>query len=895
MSRPPFLPRFLLRWLLPFRDREFIIGDLDEEYALRQKPRGWLRAYAWYWRQVFFSIVSATRYELGDAPTVTAGEPRRGNLLDVLRQDVRYAVRSLNARPLFTSVAVITLALGIGANTGIFSVANWLLLRPVAGIARPDELAVIDFGEAPGQSIGISWSNFRDMREQLSSFTALTGEVTGVSLQVTANGGAFESEATAVGPDYFDVLGVKAQRGRTISNEETVPGRAAAVAVISDAFWTRHYQRDPSVLGKTLQANRTALTIVGVLPRGFRGTERLGESDIWIPYSIYGALRHIDEKEYYVRGTGIRLWQLIGRLKAGVDAAAAQVDVRRTLDQLIQKYPADNEIYKEYVPWVSAGIGIPVIMRERTQQTIKLMMIIVTLVLIISSANVANMLLVRSAQTRPEIAMRRALGASFGRIAFQSLTESVLLAIIGGILGLFVAVAFLGLIEGGRLRGLPSIENVPLDTRVLCFTIGVSVLTGVIFGCMPLNSIRRLNLSAELHRASARHTARSSVLRNAIVVTQISFSLVLLVGALLLGRTLNALLAVDSGFSADRLAGIQLNFEPQGHSADRVLLLGDHLLERVRAIPGVEQATLASSIPLSCCRTGTRVADPLQRSDQPIRLEVQYVTDGYFETMGIPLVRGRALGVADWKRTLPNEFNIVVSETAARRLFGEREALGQTLKSGPETYHVVGVARDARLHSLTDPISDLIYTPLNALGLPHYTLVLRARADPRLLEPALRQALAGVDANIPLDYHVVTDNIRDQLAERRLLASLFTMFSFLALLLAGIGLYGVLGSNVSDRRREFGIRMALGAKASRVLAMVMAHSARLVVVGVGAGLVGAFWFGRLLESQLFGVSRSALSTYMLAAGLFTAIALLATGIPTRAAIRVQPASALRQE
>jgi predicted permease len=407
-----------------------------------------------------------------------------------------------------------------------------------------------------------------------------------------------------------------------------------------------------------------------------------------------------------------------------------------------------------------------------------------------------------------------------------------------------------------------------------------------------------VNVVSELHSKSARLTSAASVARRGIAVVQIALSLALLVGALLVGRTLNALLQVESGFDHERLAGIYVSAEPQGYQQADVPILGSKMLERLRANPGVESAALARSVPFVPVTAGWNVNDPLNRSEQSISLQVQAVSDDYFRTLGIPILRGRAIEVRDWQGASSTEFNIVLSVTAAERLFSERDPLEQTLTTRgrqPWTLHVVGIARDARLNVLKDPIREVAYFPFHTFPFPGFSVVMRARGSPAALEPLARQALAGVEPAIPLDFQVVTENIRGQVTTERLLATLFTLFSLLAVLLAGIGLYGVLAAIVGERRREIGIRMALGARAGRVLLMVSRESATLVGLGVVLGLFGAFWLGRALESLLFGVGGLDPSVYLRATLLFVAVAALATALPTRAATRVQPAVALRHD
>jgi putative ABC transport system permease protein len=670
--RRPFLPRLLLSWLLPTRHREFILGDLDEEFAsVRVARDGAWRARRWYWRQAFASLFSEVRYEVTDAPIVIAGESRGGSFFDPLWQDLRYAMRSSNRRPVFTTIAILTLALGIGANTGIFSIANWLLLRPVPGVAKPHELAIVEFAEAPGQSAGISWHNLTDLNVMQRSFEGLAGYGR-TTLQVRAENGQPESiAAEVVGGDYFGLLGLRMQRGRPIHVAETATGRPAHVVVISDDLWTRLFARDPLVVGKTLRANQVALTVIGVTPAGFQGVERNRGVEAWVPLSIYHELRHAtDELAQLLLGRrGGAMRELVGRLGPDVNAKSARADLQRNMDALIAQYPEDNGIYTEHPAIVHAGIGVPILLRERTATTVRLMLMVVGMLLLISSANVGNMFLVRGLQVRSDAAVRRALGASSRRLASQQIAECALIALTGGLVGLVIARAFLLLIEGGRLAGMPVFTDIPIDGRVLAFTAAVSIASGFLFALAPTLVLRKADPLVDLQGAGSRLTKRGHWLRNGIAVGQIALSLTLLVGALLLTRTILNLQRVDLGFDPERMAGFMVNMEPQGYSGESMKAVRRKLLDAVRAHPDIERAALARSMPFGCSGFGDRGQDPAGRSSEPIEIDVLFVSDGYFETLGVEIVRGRAIEPRDWGGSASGPSPTVLSETAARKLF----------------------------------------------------------------------------------------------------------------------------------------------------------------------------------------------------------------------------------
>jgi putative ABC transport system permease protein len=897
MARLPFLPRLLLRLTLPVRDREFIIGDLDEEYMLRQRPRGVIRARLWYWRQAFWSIASETHYEMGSAPTVELGEPGRANMFDALRQDLRYAARSLNRRPVFTTVAVLTLALGIGANTGIFSVANWLLFRPVPGVNKQEQLAIVEFAEAPGQTSGISWLNLADMLARQRSFSALAG-FGRTTLQVLAtNAEPQQIGAEAVGGDYFGVLGLRVQLGRPILPQETVTGRPTPVAVITDQLWTELFQRDPNVIGRTFTANKVSLTVVGVAPAGFHGVVRNGDIQAWVPQSMSAELRHMSADYLLGRRAGV-LRELVGRLRPGATVESARSELQAILDDLRVQYPEENAFYAKRPVIVHEGIGVQILLRERTGATVKLMMLVVVMLLLISSANVGNMLLVRGIQQRADAAVRRALGASFSRLIRQTLTEAVVLSVCGGMAGLVLAAGFLKLIEGGQLLGLPPIENVRLDLQVILFTLTISVATGLLFGLAPALVLRHATVANELQTKAGRYTVSNRGIRSVIGVVQIALSLSLLVGALLLTSTLRNLQRVDLGFDARRIAGLYVNAEPQGYTRAQLPALQRRMLDQFRSAPEIEGAALAYAVPFMGMGYQGAVNDPLARSEKVIALDIQLVTDGYFDVLQLPILRGRAIEERDW--TTPGEpVSVVLSERAAAELFGHTDPLGRILivplYDRKKELRVVGIAKDSRISGIHEPVPLLMYQPITEFPSTQISLVMRSRGNAAALEPVARRLLASVDPGFPGRFQLVSENVRKSIAEQRLLANMFALFSVVAVLLSAIGLYGLLAFMVGERTREFGIRLALGANTARVARLVARQAGLMVVLGVLIGMLGARWLSGLIRSTLFGVDVLNPAVYLIAIALFVGVCTLAAAVPTRAALRLQPTIALRHE
>jgi putative ABC transport system permease protein len=901
MRRPPLFPRLLLGWFLPLRDREFILADLHEEYAQRTRDDAHrTSAYIWYWRQSLASLWSEGRYKLDEAQLGVPGQPG-GSWFGALHQDTRHALRALNRRPVFSIVALLTLALGIGANTAIFSLVNWLLLRPLPGVTGQQELAIVEISREVGQSNGISWPNFADVANAQRSFVSMAG-YGGADLQIQSDHAPPEGiRAQIVGGDYFGTLGMRMQIGRPINAAETVAGRPAHVVVINDALWQRLFQRDRNVIGKTVRANKIVLTVVGVTPSGFEGVERNQGVEAWVPLSIEPELRHaspgLAERLNGRRGGSIR--EMVARLRPGVRAEAAVEELQRILDQLRVQYPNENKNLAQRHVFVHPGIGVPILMRERTFNTVRLMLLVVSMLLLISSANVGNMLLVRGLQERSVAALRRALGASRNRIIGQQLAECMLLALGGGLLGLLVARAFLALMEGGQLLGLPEFRNVPLDWRVLAFTAAVSLGSGLLFTLAPARIVGRADPLVDLSTSSTRHTAGRYWGRKSITVAQIALSLALLIGAVMLTRTLINLQRTELGFDAERTAGIIVNAEPQGYQSAAMPALRAALLAALRSQPEIESAGLAHQIPFWTGGFSDRVRDPLARSDQPVSIDVQFASDGYLETLRIPIIRGRGLQPRDWNASQGNPVNVVLSEQAARTLFGDRDPIGQYVDqdrrtAGPRMF-VVGVSGDSRLGQLHEEAPVLMYVPINNSPSTQLSAVMRARTSAAELEPVIRRALGSVDPTLPFQFHAIAHNVRNSLADQRLLARLLAMFSGLAVLLAAIGLYGILSYMVDERRREFGIRMALGAHATGIARLVGTEAAGLVLAGVLLGILGARWLSTIMTSAITGVTAPSVALFVAASMLFVLIATMATIVPTLLATRVEPSITLRQD
>jgi predicted permease len=820
---------------------------------------------------------------------------RGGRWLETLWQDVRYGARVLLKSPGFTAVAVVTLALGIGANTAVFSLANALLLRPPEGVRRPEEIVVL------GRTLGgsdfgtFSYPDYADCRDQSKSFADLAA-YREANLHLTAGGSAELLSGMLVTDNYFKSLGVGARLGRTLSSEDNGAPGSNPVAVISDRLWRSRFGSDPNVVGRAVTLNNNSFTVVGVLQKGFTGTGVGAATDVWLPLSMYAqADPAFYEKRLEARQ--ISWLSVIGRLNPGVNIQQAQAELTTIARRLEQTYPDTD---KELGITLAEGLGLQPRSRGEARATVGMLLAVAGLVLLIVCANVANLLLVRGEARRKEIAVRMALGAGRARLVRQLLTEALLVSAAGGVVGVFLAFWSRGLLLSSNfLTGVSlSAEDLRLDGRVLGFTLLASLATGLIAGLVPALRASDFELHAMLKDRGASGPARSRF-RNALVVGQVALSVVVLVCAGLLLRTLVKAQSVKAGFDADRILLVPIDVGRRGYPEEQMRLFYQQLVERVRAIPGVGGASLAVTIPLGgSWRTGFRV-EGQPATEQSAQSDYNIVAPRYFETAGIPVVEGRDFDERDG----PNSPRVViVGEEFARRFFRGEDPLGKRLSipldKGGDTYcEVVGVVKDVKYERLTEQPRPYLYLPLSQQRQSSATLFVRARGgDPSALAGAVGREVQSLDSNLPI-YGVRTlgERLRSSLAPQRSAATLLTIFGLLALAVAGVGLYGVLAYTVGQRRREIGIRMALGATGRDILNFVFRQGAVLVAAGLASGLALAFAAGRALTGLLYGVSSADPLTYSAVAIALIAAALAACYVPARRAAKVDPMVALRYE
>ncbi|HTT63474.1 MAG TPA: ABC transporter permease [Bryobacteraceae bacterium] len=810
---------------------------------------------------------------------------------------MRYALRTLLKTRGITFAAVLALALGIGANTAIFSVVNAVFLRP---LPYPGAGRLVEISETSGQnSMSVSYPNYLDWRSQVDVFEHLAANAPyDATLEVSGN--AERLPVNYVSADFLTVLRTKPRLGRDFKPEDDQPG-AAPVAMLTNRLWQIRLGSNPAVLGSTISVDRRRYTVIGVLPpeyHFYRG------GDILVPISDA-----VTRQTLYMRENHNNMY-VLARLKPGVTLLQAQAQMSTVAQRLASAYPASN-----------TGIGARVTtLRERVageaRRPVMMLLGAVCLVLLIACVNVANLLLARAADRRKEMAMRAALGASSWQVLRQLLLESVLLGVAGGALGLLLARwSFAGL-----LRLVPAsiaAGGLSIDFRVLGFTLIVSILTGVLFGMAPAFDASRLKLNDALREGG--RTAGGSArrrLRDALVVAEVALALVLLVGAGLLFRTLHRLMSVPLGFNTEKILSVRVSLpDTNEFSAERGAAFFEQLVARAQNMPGVSSAGIISHMPLS----GFFSNMVLFRDDRPIpergnlpNADQRTASPEYFRTMGVPLLRGRLFTPADGRVTnfrrealldwlRQNHFSVVISEAMARQLWPGEDPIGKTFRPGfPEMnlppVTVIGVVGDVRDYGADTVPTATFYWSAYHFPRGTYTLVLRTHTEPTAPVSDLRRLTAELDRSAILtDVATVEQLVSDSLAPRRLNMLLLAIFAGLALLLSGVGIYGVMAYAVNQRSHEIGIRMALGASGAAILRMVLGKAVLLGGLGVLIGATAAIALTRLIASMLYGVEASDPLTFLTVAVLLFAVAVGASYAPARRATRVSPLTALRVE
>jgi putative ABC transport system permease protein len=803
-------------------------------------------------------------------------------------KDIRYGIRSLLKRPGFTVIAVLTLVLGIGANTAIFSVVNAVLLRPLPYSDPAQLMQLWETRVNKGRNeIPVSYPNFADWRDRNHAFEQVVA-YSDWSFNLIGIGEPERIRSAIVSPAFFSVLGIKPLRGRVLLSGEDERGKDLVV-VISESLWQRKFNSDPNIIGKSLNLDDKSFTVVGVIPRGAQAPLLSEEIELWAPVSH--GFGFTNRYGHYLN--------VIARLKSGATLQQAQADMNNIAGQLQEQYPESNK------DW---GVRV-VSLNEQVVGNFRISLLVmlgaVVFVLLIASANVANMLLARAADRQKEIAIRTALGAGRWRIVRQLLAESMLLSLVSGTLGLFVALWGIELLVALSPSDLPRVKEVTVDLRVLGFTLAVSLLTGILFGLLPALQASRPRLNERL-KAGGR-SAMSGIgrqrMRSSLVVAEIALSLMLLVGAGLLIRSFLRLQAVNPGFNSSNVLTMQLDLSgPNYEKGSQVIAFHNQLLERIKRLPGVEHASTRSFVPIASDASFAYLRFNIEgRQTDASDPSVAYynaVSPDYFQTMMIPLRKGRSFSDRDVRET---QNVAIVNETLARRYFGNEDVIGKriTLEDHPKEADwitVVGVVGDTKPRELhTEPVAEL-YMPYDQQPEPGMALMIRSSSADPGLAAAVRSEVLALDKNQPVYSIRKLDSVlSESVAAPRFRTLLLGIFAGLALILAAVGIYGVISYAVSQRTQEIGIRMALGAQAADVLKLVVKGGMTLALIGVVLGLAGAFALTRLMTTLLFGVRPTDAATFATVSVGLIVVALFACFIPARRATKVDPLVALRYE
>ncbi|MFY9609121.1 MAG: ABC transporter permease [Blastocatellia bacterium] len=854
---------------------------------------------------------------------------RGGVVMGSLAQDLRYAGRMLLKSKAFTVIAVLSLALGIGANTALFSLVDAVLLKTLP-VKKPNELVLFHWLGGPrGLSRGImgstktdpatgmrtstsfsylTFERFRDNNETLADVFAFAPLH---QLNVNVDGHPEIASGQFVSGGYYPGLGVRAVIGRTLTPDDDQAG-ATPVAVITHRYWQRRFGLDPEAVGKTVNVNNVSFTIIGVTPAEFLGASEVGWSpDLSVPFSTQ---QQVSPHEPSLNGPWFWWLQIMGRLNPGVTEEQAAASFGSVFQQSAQegwtaavtRFPpqgqAQNTAPRD-VPMLRASSGSQGLteLRAAYSQPLSILMAIVGFVLLIACANVANLLLARAATRQKEIAVRLAIGAGRWRLVRQLLTESVLLAMLGGAVGVLFAYWGKDLLLTLRPWGGGALAlDLKVDLRVLGFTFAISLATGLLFGLAPALRVTRVDLTSALKDNARSATGGSrSILTKSLIVVQVAMSLVLLVGAGLFVRTLHNLQNVDLGFNRENLLLFSVEPGLNGYERPQMAQLYRRMTERLEAVPGVRSATV-SLIPLLSGQAQTRSIVVQGHTPQPgaeDEAKVNTVGASFFETMEMPILLGRGLSVRD-EETAPRV--AVINQLMARKYFGDETPLGRRFGfGGPETsgeIEIVGVTRDAKYTDMRSDTQPTVYLPYLQSIPRHATFIVRTSGTASALTASVREAVREVDSNLPL-FNVTTQSQQadESLRQERLFAALSSFFGVLALLLACIGLYGVMSYGVARRTNEIGIRLALGASAPRVTRMVMRETMGVVLIGVAIGLGAAVATTRLIAAMLFGLAPTDPVTISFAILLMIGVAALAGYLPARRASKVDPMVALRYE
>jgi putative ABC transport system permease protein len=802
--------------------------------------------------------------------------------IDGIVRDVRYALRTLARTPIFAMTVVLTLGLGIGANTAIFSIVDRLLLRPLP-YPRGEQLVVLHESSVRGSRMDVNPANWLDWQRESQTFESFAAWTNRIPLALTGQGEPTRIQNEAVSYEFFSVLGVKPFLGREFTADDDRP-QARPTVVLSHALWQSKFGGDPNVVGRVVQLDGISAEIIGVMPAGFHFLSR--ETGIWTAFRL-------DRTVPWRERRGRFLPYVVGRVKASVTPSAARQEIETIAARLAQTYEFNKNTSVTVIPLREAMTG-------EVATSLIVLFAAVGVLLLIACSNVANLLVARSANRRREIAVRTSLGAGRGAVVRQLLVESLVLSLAGGIAGVFIARLGASVLLALAPRNLVQLNAITIDRSMLLYTVGISLATGVLIGLAPATPAIRLRI-AEYLRNGGRSMTASVRLRHALVVLQVAMTIVLLCGAGLLARTLFALTREPIGVDPKNVLTLRIELPTSRYQPPQIVGFFAQLIERLKALPGVEFAAAARDIPVSWQRISgtsfTVLGQPdLALNDRP-STRVRVVTPGYFKTLGMPLLKGRDF-TDDDRITTPNVF--IVNEAFARKFLPADDPLSASISVAMQIPdrgfgRIIGVVGDVKEGSLRGGPEPTVFYTYRQLLSPGMTLFLLSRRGAELAREA-EQIVHEIDRNLPIvEVRMLEDAFSESLARERLDAVVSGAFAVCALLLSSLGLYGLLAFSVTERTNEIGIRMALGARASQVLRMILEEGLRLVLLGASLGLISAFAASRFLRSLLFGITAHDPATFMSVSVLLVLVTMIAAFIPARRATQVNPLTALRDE
>jgi predicted permease len=816
--------------------------------------------------------------------------------MTALLQDLRYALRNFRNRPTFAAVAILTIAIGIGANTTIFGWLRSLVLNPFPGAVDPDRIVAIENTAPDGEPLTTSYLDFRDFRNNLhlvNSVTAYRGYL--FSVGVAPNVERAWGEMVSGG--VFDMFGIKPEVGRFFSLDERNDAQNThAVVVISHGYWTSHYGLNPSVIGSTLRVNQTPLTIIGVAPQGFHGTHAGLDYDFWVPLTMYGQMTHTGVWMLQDRNT--RNFMLLARLAPGIAKEQARGEVQALANRMGEEDADSNQgIGATVLPVWQSHFGTQAMLLT----PVAILMGIGGVVLLIVCANLANLLLARATGRQQEFSVRLALGARPWRLITQLLTETLLMALIGSLFGLILANWL-----GGALRWLlpavarPVMIAPPLDSHVFGFTAALAVSVTVLAGLMPALHSSRANVSEALKQGGRSGISGVSAhrLRGLMVISEVALAGVAMVGAALFLKSFERACSMDPGFAPEGVALAQFDFSTANYDAQQTDTFCHRLSDRLEQFPGVSAVSYDDSVPLGFHGgnwESLEVEGYVPAPNENMKIYRDLVSPGYFDSMKIPLVEGRDF---DWHDDSKSPLVMIVNQEFARRFLPNRSVIGHKVHGWGEWFTIVGIAKDSKYHRVTENPQPYFYIPIRQIFRPEYGLTFHVRTSGSVNEAiaAVRREAAAIDPAIVLfDAQPMTEYISASLFGAKIAANLLCLLSGIGLLLAAMGLYGVMAYSVAQRTREFGVRIAMGAKPRDILRLILRESGTLTISGMAAGLILAALSARIVANAIYGISPLDPLTYGAVGMVLVAVALVASYVPAHRATKIDPMVALRYE